>query len=98
LILDEALSGLDLYVQAQMINLLVDLQAARNLSFLFISHDLNLVCAIANEIAVMKNGIIVEQSSTDEILSRPRHPYTQSLVSAMYELQDNPIEELAVRP
>jgi ABC-type oligopeptide transport system ATPase subunit len=98
LILDEALSGLDLSVQAQMMNLLADLQAAQNLSFLFISHDLNLVFAIADEIAVMKNGIIVERALKEEILSRPRHPYTQSLVSAMHELHDDPMEELAVRP
>jgi ABC-type oligopeptide transport system ATPase subunit len=81
-----------------MMNLLADLQAAQNLSFLFISHDLNLVFAIADEIAVMKNGIIVERALKEEIFSRPRHPYTQSLGSAMHELHDDPMEELAVRP
>jgi oligopeptide transport system ATP-binding protein len=95
LILDEALSGLDLSVQAQMVNLLVDLQAAHKLAYLFISHDLNLVSAIADEVAVMKNGMIVEHESTERIFSAAQHPYTQSLVSAMRTLQEPHPEGLA---
>jgi ABC-type glutathione transport system ATPase component len=98
LILDEALSGLDLSVQAQMVNLLVDLQSAHDLAYLFISHDLNLVSALADEVAVMKNGLIVEHASTVRIFSSPQHPYTQSLVSAMQALQEGWTQELAVLP
>lgn len=98
LILDEALSGLDLSVQAQIMNLLVDLQAANNLAYLFISHDLNLVGAIADEVAVMKKGLIVEHASTEKIFSRPQHPYTQSLVSVMNALQEEWTQELAALP
>jgi peptide/nickel transport system ATP-binding protein len=98
LILDEALSGLDLSIQAQMINLLADLQAAHNLAYLFISHDLNLVGSLADEVAVMKNGLIVEHATTEKIFSQPQHLYTQSLVSAMHALQDGWTRELAVQP
>jgi ABC-type oligopeptide transport system ATPase subunit len=98
LILDEALSGLDLSVQAQMVNLLVELQAAHKLAYLFISHDLNLVGALTDEVAVMKSGVIVEHASTGRVFSSPQHPYTQSLVFAMHALQDAQPEELAVLP
>jgi peptide/nickel transport system ATP-binding protein len=98
LILDEALSGLDLAVQAQMIKLLAELQASHNLGYLFISHDLSLVHAIADEVAVMKNGLIVEHASSEKIFSDPRHPYTQSLVSAMRALECRWDEEMAVLP
>jgi peptide/nickel transport system ATP-binding protein len=98
LILDEALSGLDLSVQAQMTNLLVDLQAEYNLAYLFISHDLNLVRALSDEVAVMKNGLIVENATTEMIFSRPQHLYTQSLVTAMHTLQEGWTQELAVLP
>lgn len=96
LILDEALSGLDLAVQAQMISLLADLQASHNLGYLFISHDLALVRAIADEVAVMKNGFIVEHGPSDRIFSDSQHPYTQSLVSAMHALEGGWAEGLAV--
>jgi peptide/nickel transport system ATP-binding protein len=98
LILDEALSGLDLSVQAQMINLLADLQAEQNLAYLFISHDLNLVGAIADEVAVMKDGSILELAPTGMILSHPAQPYTQSLVAAMHTLQDGCAGIMAVAP
>jgi len=98
LIFDEALSGLDLCIQAHMMNLLFDLQTRHNLAYLFISHDLNLVSALADEVAVMKKGLIVERASTERIFSRPRHPYTQSLVSAMDALQQRWTQESPVLP
>ena len=98
LLLDEALSGLDLSVQAQMINLLSGLQTEHNLAFLFISHDLRLVSALADEVAIMKSGVIVERAPTDKIFFQPRHPYTQSLVSSLHGLRDSGIQELVPRP
>src|ERR1019366_2074620 len=83
LIFDEAFSGLDLSVQAQMINLLHDLKATREIAYLFISHDLRLVRALADEVAVMKNGIIVETAATADVFNNPQHSYTQSLLLAI---------------
>jgi ABC-type glutathione transport system ATPase component len=82
LILDEAFTGLDLSTQAQIVNLLIDLQAAHSLTFLLISHDLTLVSRMAEFIAVMSNGKIVEQGMSDEVLANPMHAETQALVSA----------------
>jgi ABC-type glutathione transport system ATPase component len=80
LVLDEALSALDLSTQAQIANLLLQLQGARSLAYLFISHDLGLVARIADTIAVMSAGKIVEQGTVSEILTRPGHPETQRLL------------------
>jgi ABC-type glutathione transport system ATPase component len=82
LVLDEALSSLDLSTQAQIANLLLELQAARSLSYLFISHDLALVARIADTIAVMSAGKIVEQGAAAAVISRPSHPETQRLLKA----------------
>src|SRR5467141_317233 len=82
LVLDEALSGLDLSTQAQIANLLLDLQAAHSLTYLLISHDLSLVARMADFIAVMSAGQIIEQGPTAEIVSTPTHPETQSLLAA----------------
>jgi peptide/nickel transport system ATP-binding protein len=84
IIMDEALSGLDLSLQAQMINLMLELQSTRKLAYLFITHDLGLVDAIADEIAVMQNGSIVEHSKVAALFSHPRHPHTRSLLAAMH--------------
>lgn len=82
-ICDEAVSALDVSVQAQVINLLMDLRDKYGLAYLFISHDLGVVRRIAHRTAVMYLGRIVEEGRTDDVIGRPRHPYTQALVSAV---------------
>jgi len=87
LILDEAFTGLDLSTQAQIGNLLLELQAAHSLTYLLISHDLTLVSRIADFIAVMSNGEIVEQGSAEEVLASPVHAQTRALVCAAQGLR-----------
>lgn len=82
LVLDEALSGLDLSTQAQVVNLLLDLQAARSLSYLLISHDLGLVSRLADDIAIMSDGKIVEQGLAEQIIASPQHPDTKTLLNS----------------
>jgi len=83
LICDEAVSALDVSVQAQLLNLLQDLQDEYGMSYLFISHDLAVVRYIADAVMVMSEGEIVEMAAADEIYSSPRHPYTRQLLSSM---------------
>jgi dipeptide transport system ATP-binding protein len=82
LVLDEPVSALDLSVQAQVLNILVDLQAEFGLAYLFISHGLSVVRHMADEVMVMYLGRPVELGSREEIFARPRHPYTRALLSA----------------
>ena len=82
LVLDESVAALDLRIQAEILDLLLELCQKRGLTFLFISHDLNVVGAICHRVAVMKEGQIVEEGPAEEMLSCPQHPYTQRLLKS----------------
>ena len=83
IVCDEPVSGLDVSVQAQVINLLMDLQDELGLSYLFVSHDLSIVRQISDSIQVMYLGRLVENGTPEEIFSSPKHPYTEALISAV---------------
>jgi len=83
LVLDEPVSNLDVSIQAQIINLLLDLKKEISLTYLFISHDLNLVAYLSDQIGVMYQGRLVELASADEIMDHPCHPYTLKLFSSV---------------
>ena len=85
-VLDEPTSALDRSVQAQIVDLLRDLQARHNLAYLFISHDLKVVRAMADEIIVMRNGKVVEQGSADQVFDDPQTAYTKALMAAAFDL------------
>ena len=92
-IADEAISALDMSIQAQVVNLMRDLQEEMGITYLFIAHDLAMVKYISDRIGVMHLGYIVETGTTDEIFANPIHPYTKSLLSAIPH--PNPIVEKA---
>ncbi len=87
IVLDEPTSALDMSVQAQVVDLLRDLQSRRNLAYLFISHDLKVVKALANEVIVMKDGKVVEQGTATEIFSAPKSAYTRALMAAAFNIE-----------
>ena len=86
-VLDEPTSALDMSVQAQIVDLLRELQQRHGLTYLFISHDLKVVRALAHDILVMKDGEIDEAGTAEAILNAPQHPYTRALMTAAFELQ-----------
>ncbi|MDP4504465.1 dipeptide ABC transporter ATP-binding protein [Nonomuraea turcica] len=83
LVCDEPVSALDVSIQAQVLDLLADLQAEYGTAMVFISHDLGVVHHIADRVLVMKDGRVVEEGDVDDVFTRPRHPYTQALVAAV---------------
>lgn len=85
IIADEPISALDVSIQAQVVNLMKDIQDKQGLTYLFIAHDLSMVKYISDRIAVMHYGKIVELASSDEVYNHPLHPYTESLLSAIPE-------------
>lgn len=81
-IADEPVSALDVTIQAQILELIVDLKKKYDLSCIFISHDLNVVYQICNRVMVMKNGEVLEQGDVEEVYNNPKHPYTKKLLDA----------------
>jgi microcin C transport system ATP-binding protein len=85
-VLDEPTSALDVSVQAQVVELLRALQAKHRLAYLFISHDLRVVRALAHRIVVLKDGLVVEEGEAEAVLARPQQPYTRALMAAAFDL------------
>lgn len=86
IVADEPVSALDVSIQSQILNLILDLKHELNLTYVFISHDLGVVEHIADMVAVMYLGKVVEFASTEDIFSRPKHPYTQALISSIPQM------------
>jgi microcin C transport system ATP-binding protein len=86
-VLDEPTSALDMSVQAQIVDLLRDLQARRGLAYMFISHDLRVVRALSDQVIVMRDGQVVEHGPAQEIFERPRHAYTRALMAAAFDIE-----------
>jgi microcin C transport system ATP-binding protein len=87
IVLDEPTSALDMSVQAQIVELLRDLQRRHDLAYLFISHDLKVVRALAHELLVLRRGRVVEQGPADAIFDDPKDPYTRALMAAALEMK-----------
>jgi len=86
IVCDEPVSALDVSIQAQVLDLLAELQARLGIAYLFISHDLGVIYHVSDRVAVMKDGRVVEHGSAEEVFSRPREPYTQQLLAALPQL------------
>jgi microcin C transport system ATP-binding protein len=86
-VLDEPTSALDMLIQAQIVDLLRDLQQRKHLTYMFISHDLKVVAALASKLIVMRNGKVVEEGAAAEIFARPQSPYTRALFAAAFNLE-----------
>jgi microcin C transport system ATP-binding protein len=91
-VLDEPTSALDMSVQAQIVDLLRELQQRHGLAYLFISHDLKVVRALANEVLVMRDGVVVEQGPAQEVFEQPRSDYTKALIAAALHLRTAPMD------
>ena len=89
-LLDEPTSALDMSVQAQIVDLLRDLQKRRDLTYLFISHDLRVVSALASRLIVMRDGKVVEEGAAAELFARPKSDYTRALLAAAFNLETAP--------
>ncbi|GAA1831506.1 dipeptide ABC transporter ATP-binding protein [Agromyces salentinus] len=93
IVLDEAVSALDVTIQAQILDLLVALQRRLGLSYLFISHDLGVIAHLCHRVLVMKDGVVVESGTPDEIFHRPQQPYTRQLIDSIPAFEPNRIQE-----
>ena len=96
IICDEAVSALDVSIQAQIVNMLLDLRDKYGLAYLFISHDLSVVRHISDRLAVMYLGRIVEEGKAKEVIDDPRHPYTQALISAIPRIDPTPRQRITL--
>jgi microcin C transport system ATP-binding protein len=94
-VLDEPTSALDMLIQAQIVDLLRDLQNRKNLTYMFISHDLKVVAALASKLIVMRNGKVVEEGSAADVFTSPKSPYTRALFSAAFNLETAPEDVVA---
>ena len=89
-VLDEPTSALDMLIQAQIVDLLRDLQQRRNLTYLFISHDLKVIAALASRLIVMRHGKVVEEGPAAEVFANPKSEYTRALFAAAFNLETAP--------
>ena len=95
LIADEPTTALDVTTQAQILKLIRDLQARKGTAVLFITHDFGVVAEIADRVAVMQHGVLVEQGPAEQLLNRPQHPYTQALIAAVPPLTPPPVRHVS---
>jgi peptide/nickel transport system ATP-binding protein len=95
---DEPVSALDVSIQAQVLNLLMDLQEENNLTYMFVTHDLSVVRHISDDISVMYLGQLVETSPAKQLFARPLHPYTKALLSAIPSTDiDHPMKRILLK-